>query len=90
MKNIIKKTAATKNVAAQAESDEMKAQAKKKKAAGTNGENAEAKTEVERMCKGITTSDSVVTENVTGGWHHGRTELFTASEDKDHSSHKKN
>ena len=29
-------------------------------------------------------SDSVVTENETGGWHRGRTELFTASEDEDH------
>ena len=29
-------------------------------------------------------SDSVVTENEIGGWHCGRTELFTASEDKDH------
>ena len=39
----------------------MKAQAKKEKtaAAGANGENAEAKTEeVERMCKGVITSDS--------------------------------
>ena len=36
------------------------------------------------MCKGITKSDGVVTENVTYGWHRGRTELFTASEDKDH------
>ena len=54
-------------------------------AAGANGENAVAKTEeVERMCKGIITSDSVGTENETGGWHRGRTELFTASEDKDH------
>ena len=36
------------------------------------------------MCKGIITSDSVVTEDETGGWHRGRTKLFTASEDKDH------
>ena len=67
----------------------MKAQSKKEKAAaaGANGENAEAKRqEVERMCKGITTSDSAVTENEIGGWHRGRTELFTASEDKDHIS----
>ena len=65
----------------------MKAEAKKEKAAaaGANGENFEEKTEeVVIMCKGITTSDSVVSENVAGGWHRGRTELFTASEDKDH------
>ena len=70
----------------------MKAQAKKEKAAaaGANGEDAEEKTEeVEGMCKGITTSDSVVTDNEIGGWHRGRTELFTASEDKDalHNDH---
>ena len=29
-------------------------------------------------------NDSVVTENETGGWHRGRTVLFTASEDEDH------
>ena len=48
----------------------MKAEAKKEKAAaaGANCENAEARTEeVERMCKGIIMSDSVVTENETGG-----------------------
>ena len=65
----------------------MKAQAKKEKAAaaGANGENAEAKTEVvERMCKGNILSDCVVTANETGGWHRGRTILSTASEDEDH------
>ena len=36
------------------------------------------------MCKEITTNDSEMTENVTDGWHRGRTELFLASEDKDH------
>ena len=36
------------------------------------------------MCEEIILSDSVVTEIETGGWHRGRTELFTASEDKDH------
>ena len=36
------------------------------------------------MCKGIIMSDSVVTANDTGGWHRGRTVLFTASEDEDH------
>ena len=65
----------------------MKAQAKKEKAAaaGANGENAEAKTEVvEIMCKGSLLSDSVVTANETGGWHRGCTILSTASEDEDH------
>ena len=64
----------------------MKAQAKKEKAAAasTNGENAEAKPEVERMCKGNILSDSVVTANETGGWHRGRTIFSTASEDEDH------
>ena len=65
----------------------MKAQATKENsaAAGANCENAEAKTEeVERMCKRIMMSDSVVTANETGGWRHGHTVLFTASEDEDH------
>ena len=51
---IVKKTAATKNDAAQAERYELKAQAKKEKAAasGANDENTEAKTEeVERCAK---------------------------------------
>ena len=46
----------------------MKAQVKKEKAAAARAksEHAEARTErVERMCKGITTIDSVVTDSKT-------------------------
>ena len=53
-------------------------------AAGAICENAEAKTEVERMCKGNIMSDSVVTANETDGWHRGRAILYAASEGEDH------
>ena len=67
MKKEKEKTATTNNAAAHAENDEMKPQVKKEKAAArAMSENAEARTEkVERMCKGITTSDSVVTDSKT-------------------------
>ena len=68
----------------------MKAQAKKENAgaAGANCETAETKTEeVERTRTGHIMSDSVVTANGPGGWHHrGRLVLFTASEDEDHTA----
>ena len=68
MKKSKEKTVTTNNAAAQAENDEMKAQVKKEEAsaARAKSENVEARTEkVERMCKGITTSDSVVTDSKT-------------------------
>ena len=70
-----KKTAATKKAAAQAESEDAKAQAEEENAAaaGANCENAEAKTEeVERMCTGSMMNDSVETANEAGGRHRGR------------------
>ena len=52
LKHNFKRPPPQNNAATQAESDEMKAQAKKEKAAaaGANGENAEAKTEESKEC----------------------------------------
>ena len=77
----------------------MKALAKKEKAAaaGANVKMLKRKQKKSKECaKEAQRATSVVTENVTDGWHRGRTELFTSSEDKDHIAfhndhfHKKN
>ena len=83
----IKKNAATRKTAAQAESEDAQAQAEKENAAaaGANCDNAEAKTEeVERMCTGSMMNDSLVTANEAGGRHRGRPVQRTVSEDEDH------